>query len=129
MLIQLYHADGPVGLQGVGVYLRHIVYRQAQAGDAVIQRGNIIRTAESRQNRWRVVARFTNSAYNRLFSAGCIGITARRFEVKARNREAEDTVVHREPNRRNHWHQVPLGRQAVQDTEHHEVDNVAVGVN
>ncbi len=40
MLVELYHPDGAMGFQRGGVHFAHIVHRQAQTGNAVIQRNN-----------------------------------------------------------------------------------------
>ena len=67
---------------------------------------------------YNVITRFTHCTGNGLFHAGGgFGIAAWRFQVKAGNGEAEDTVVHHEPDRRHDRHQIPLGGQTMQDAE------------
>ena len=50
MLIELNHPDGAMGFQRGGVHFAHIVYRQTQTSNAVIQRNNVLGAAERRQN-------------------------------------------------------------------------------
>jgi|GEM_PF-6608781 len=42
--------------------------------------------------------------------------------------EAENDVVHRKPDGGHYRHEIPLGRQAVQNAKDHKINHVAVGV-
>lgn len=46
MLVELNHADGAIRFQRGAVDFAHIVNRQTQAGNAVIERNDIFRAAE-----------------------------------------------------------------------------------
>ncbi len=55
-------------------------------------------------------------------------LPAGRLEVEAGDGPAEQEVVRGEPHRRDHRHQIPLGRRALEHAEDEPVDDVAVGV-
>ena len=130
MLIELNHPDGAMGFQRGGVHFAHIVYRQTQTSNAVIQRNNVLCAAERRQNRRYVIPGFADGTGDGfLHAGGSVDVAARRFQIEAGDGEAEDGIVGRKPDCRHHRHQIPLGRQAMQNAKHHEVDDIAVGVH
>lgn len=130
MLVELNDANGAVGLQRGGVDFAHVAYRQTQAGNAVIQRGDVFCAAQRGKDRRHIIAGLPDATGRGFLKRGAIfAIAARRFEVKAGDGEAEDAVVHREPDGGDDRNQVPLRRETVQDAKDHEINDVAVGIH